>query len=97
MALVITKNAFDWVISMWKLPYHAPMHSFDFANRSAFMRRPWALLDTFEQVRVCISDTFDGHNFLCFFSFVQFGLRRRSQTSLAGRFREARAPTSPLT
>ena len=50
LLVVVTKNAFDWIISMRKLPYHAPMHSFDFKNYSAFIRRPWALVDTFEQV-----------------------------------------------
>ena len=39
------------------------MHNFDMANRSAFMRRPWAMVDTFAQVHENVDNDFDNMRF----------------------------------
>lgn len=46
LAIVLWKNVFDWTLSMHRNPYHMHMH---FRNSfSDFIRRPMALVDTYE-------------------------------------------------
>lgn len=46
LVVAVYKNPYDWTLSMHKRPYHAHMHVFDDLPR--FIRRPWALVDSFE-------------------------------------------------